>query len=718
MNIIEALDAALPEIPERSARPSYPRLHPNVIHKEHIEQGIPTVLAKMPGADSYLRLTPEQWMLLELFNGQRSYAELSDLIREKSGVPFTEDDVKEFTAFLRDQTDLLYRTPLEKNITLKQKLGADRQRHKRRRFAFSDISDITLHRWPHADNYLTRLQPYVRFIYTPWFTGLTILCFIAMVGMWIGKFDEIWNDSFRFYNFREKTVRDLIEFWFLFGAMAFFHETAHGMTCKHFGGAVERMEFILMYFAPTFICDVTQIWILGERRARLWTVIAGIWVDLILCFFATLLWWTTAPGMWTHDFAYKVIMVTGIGVTLANLNPLIKLDGYYMFSEIIGEADLKERSTAYVSGWVKRHIFGLPVEIEYVPRRRRLFYIIYSTLSGVYSYGLIAVVVLFLYNVLRSYSSEYAWIPGLLIGLAFFRSRIRRFIRFMKDIYLDKKDRVRAWFTPARAVACSCVAAVVLFTPVLPDFVNGQFVLEPAQRAVIRAEVPGTVEQVLVAENQSVSAGTPLLRLRNLQLESEAAQINAKLREASARAVRAELRYSEFGRAERERVEQAEHNRVLQTELDRLQITSPIAGVVVTPRLQNLVGSYLQPGTQVAEVADMRTMRARIYIPEYGVRDVSVGTPVRLQMPGHLFPISANLDSIAPLSSDIDPAFAEKKQLSGIAPPPFYVGFVTLNSNGTLGEGASGNAKLFVRRRSLAAFMGRFGRDLFERRFW
>jgi len=347
-----------------------------------------------------------------------------------------------------------------------------------------------------------------------------------------------------------------------------------------------------------------------------------------------------------------------------------------------------------------------------------LFYIIYSALSGVYSYGLIAVVVLFLYNVLRSYSPEYAWIPGLLIGLAFFRSRIRRFIRFMKDVYLDKKDRVRAWFTRARAVACSCVAMVVLFAPVWPDFVNGQFVLEPARRAVIRAEVPGTVEQVLVAENQSVSAGTSLMRLRNLQIESEAARTYARLREASARAVRAELRYSDFGRAERERVEQAEHNRILQTELEHLQITSPIAGVVVTPKLQNLVGTYLQPGTQVAEVADMRTMRARIYIPEYGVRDVGVGTPVRLQMPGHLFPISTNLDSIAPLSSDIDPAFAEKEQLSGIVPPPYYIGFVTLNSNGTLWEGTSGNAKLFVRRCSLAAFVGRFGRDLFERRFW
>lgn len=718
MNVIEALDAALPEIPERSVRQSYPKLHPSVIHKEHVEQGVPTVLAKMPGADSYLRLSPEQWMLLELFNGERSYAELSELIKQKARVPFTEDDVKEFTAFLRDQTDLLYRTPLEKNITLKQKLGADRHRHKRRRFAFSDISEITLHRWPNADNYLTKLQPYLKFIYTPWFTVLTMLCFIAMVGMWIGKFDEIWADSFRFYNFKEKTVRDLIEFWFLFGAMAFFHETAHGMTCKHFGGNVERMEFLLLYFAPTFMCDVTQIWVLGERRARLWTIIAGIWVDLILCFFATLIWWTTAPGMWTHDFAYKVIMVTGVGVTLANLNPLIKLDGYYMFSELTGEGDLKERSTLYVSGWVKRHLFRLPVEIEYVPRRRRLFYIVYSTLSGVYSYGLIAIVVLFLYNVLRSYNPEYAWIGGVLIGLAFFRSRIRRFIRFMKDVYLDKKDRVKAWLTPARAVACACVAAVVLFTPVWPDFVNGQFVLEPARRAVIRAEVPGTVQQVFIGENQPVSVGTPLLRLRNLQLESEAAHANAQLQEASARAVRAELRYSDFGKAERDQQEQLERDRVLQTELGHLEIVSPIAGIVVTPRLADLVGSYVPAGTQLAEVADMRTMRARVYIPEYGVRDVRVGTTVRLQMAGRLVPISAKLDSMGPLSFDLDPAFAEKEQLNGIVPPPYYVGFVSLQNKGTLREGASGNAKIFVRRRCLAAFIGRFGRDLFDRRFW
>lgn len=716
MNILEAFDAALPEIPTSTATRRYPKLEPGVIAKEHIEHGVPTVLAKMPGGDTFVRLTPEQWMLLELFDGERSYEELAVLIREKSGVPFAEDDVKEFAAFLRDQTDLLHCTPLEKNITLKQKLGA--HRHKRKRFAFSDITDITLHKWPHADDYLTKLKPYVEFVYTTWFTLLTLACFGVMVWMWLGKLDEIWYDSFRFYNFTEKSIWDLIEFWFLFGAMAFVHESAHGMTCKHFGGGVEKMEFLLMYFAPTFVCDVTQIWVIGERKARLCTIIAGIWADLIICFFATMIWWTTAPGMRVHDFAYKVIMVSGIGVTLLNLNPLIKLDGYYMFSELLGESDLKERSTLYVSEWVKKHIYFLPVEIEYVPRRRRFLYIIYALLSGLYGYLLMAAVVVFIYHILLSYSPEFAWIPGLLVALLIFKSRIRKLVRFMNDVYLDKKDRLKSWFTPARITICTAAVLAILFAPVWPDFVEGRFVLEASHRALIRAEVPGVVTQVLVAENQLVTSGTALVRLRNLQLESDAAQAAARFQEATARAVNASLHYDNFGQAERERQETAERNNILANRLTKLGLTSPIAGVVVTPHLQDLLGSYVNAGTQVVEVANLDNMTARIYIPEFGIRDVRIGTKVRLQVESWFLPISGVVASIAPLSSEIEPSLAEKAQLSGVAPPPFYVGFVNLRNDGTLWDGMTGTAKLFVRRRSLAAITARFARDLVERRFW
>lgn len=716
MNILEALDAALPELPARSMRKTYPKLDPQVISKEHIEHGAPTVLAKMPGSDSFVRLTPEQWKLLELFDGERSYQEVAERTEPATGFAFTEDDVKEFASFLQDKTDLFFRTPLDRNVTLKQKVGSDR--YKRKRFGFSDITDITLHRWPRADEYLTKLQPYVRFVYTPWFTLITLGCFGIMFWMWADKFSEIWNDSFRFYNFSEKGVSDLVEFWFLFGAMAFFHESAHGMTCKHFGARVEKMEFLLMYFAPTFVCDVTQIWIIGDRAARLYTIIAGIWIDLVICFIATIVWWTTAPGMWTHDFAYKVIMVSGIGVTLLNLNPLIKLDGYYMFSELLGEADLKERSTLYVSDWVKRNLFRLPVEVEYVPRRRRFLYLTYALLSGIYSYLLIVLIVLFAYNVFRSFSPEFAWIPGLAVAYLIFKSRVWRSARFMKDVYLDKKDRLRAWMSGPRLAFLVVAALLLFFAPVWQDFVPGRFVLEPVQKAVLRAKVPGVVVQVMVQENEQVAAGMMLVRLRNLQMESAAAQAEADVSQASARARDASLHYSGFGAAERERQDMVEQRRLLSDQATQLSVTSPIAGTVLTPRLTDLMGTYLSAGAKIAEVADTSTMVARIYIPEYAIREVAMGSRARLQMRSRLVPISGTLASLAPVNSAMDPGLIEKAELNGIVSPPYYVGSVKIANDGTLREGMTGTAKLVVGRRSLAEMFWRFCRDSFLRRFW
>jgi putative peptide zinc metalloprotease protein len=713
MNIVEALEVALPELPATAAKRGYPKLDPHVIAKEHVEQGELVVLAKMPGSDNFVRLTPDQWKMMQLFDGERSFGQIAGALAETMAVPFTEDEVKEFISFLQEETELFYRTPLEKNITLRQKLQADR--HKRKRF---DVTDITLHRWPRADNYLTRLKPYLEWVYTPWCTWLTLGLFAVMVGMWADKFGEIWRDSFEFYNFADMGVWDLVEFWFLFGAMAFFHETAHGMTCKHFGGNVEKMEFLLMYFSPTFVCDVTQIWIVGERKARLTTVIAGIWMDLIICGFATIIWWSTATGMAIHNFAYKVIMVTGIGVTLLNLNPLIKLDGYYIFSEITGEVDLKERTTLYISGWIRKQIFGLPAELEYVPRSRRVFYITYALLSGVYSYALIAFVVLFAYHVLRSYSPAWAWAPAAMIFYFMFKSRIRTLGRFMKLLYLDKKERVAAWFTQGRRAAAGFLALILLLVPFWPDFVQGRFVLEPNRRAVMRAEVPGVVAESPVKEGEVVEAGATLIRLQNLQLESDAAKADADLRVAAARSTAASLRYAGFGVAERERQQALERKKTLAKELSRLQIISPIAGIVVTPRLSDLVGSYVAAGTELVEIADTSMAVARIYIPEFDLRGVRVGAPVRLQPSPEVFPVTGTLTSLAPVSTKIDPGLVEKEQLRGIAPPQFYAGSVVIQNDGNLRAGMTGTAKVFVRRRSLVDFAWRFVRDQVERRLW
>jgi hypothetical protein len=87
-------------------------------------------------------------------------------------------------------------------------------------------------------------------------------------------------------------------------------------------------------------------------------------------------------------------------------------------------------------------------------------------------------------------------------------------------------------------------------------------------------------------------------------------------------------------------------------------------------------------------------------------------------MRSRLLPITGTLTGLAPVNALIDPGLVEKAELNGIVPPPFYVGSVRVENDGSLREGMTGTAKIFVGRRSIAEFLWRFGRDSFLRRFW
>jgi hypothetical protein len=90
MNIVRALDVALPEMPEQVVRRTPPKLDPRVIAKEHIEQGQSVVLVKMPGTDLVFRFAPIQWQLVKLFDGKRSFAEVAQQFKVNTGTAISE----------------------------------------------------------------------------------------------------------------------------------------------------------------------------------------------------------------------------------------------------------------------------------------------------------------------------------------------------------------------------------------------------------------------------------------------------------------------------------------------------------------------------------------------------------------------------------------------------------------------------------------------------
>jgi len=411
--------------------------------------------------------------------------------------------------------------------------------------------------------------------------------------------------------------------------------------------------------------------------------------------------------------------MTGIATVLLNWNPLMKLDGYHILCDVLGILDLKEHSTAYVSAWVKKNVWHLPVEVPYVSKRRRFGFAVYAILSGLYSYTVLYILARFVGNVFRSFNPEWSFLPELATGALIFRSRIRSLVNFMKFLYLDKRDRIMAWFGSRSSLWLASAALLLLLLPLRRESIGGKFVLEAAERAVLRTQVPGRVTSLMVEEGQSVTQGELVAQLQNLPLASQQAQTEAMLRTASAELYSSQSRYRDTGSALVRHEQLNTQARVLSTEATNLDLRSPIAGVITSPRVHDKLGSFLKEGTEIAEVSDTRFMRARIYVSEYDMYKYRPGSQAVLQVGGLIGRWKAGKIQISPEATEIAPGLIDLTKFKGMRPPTFYeMDLWVNNASGQLKPGMAGTARIYGRRRSLAGLAYREAADFFGRKIW
>jgi hypothetical protein len=128
MNLTEALDAALPEIPlTLLARSRPPRLDPELTVLEDVLDGEPIIGVFQRAGTNYFRFPPDQWQLIQLFNGERSYEEIADAYAARRGEHIGIQDQRLFADQL-EEAKFWYKSPQEKNIALSQKITAQRGR--------------------------------------------------------------------------------------------------------------------------------------------------------------------------------------------------------------------------------------------------------------------------------------------------------------------------------------------------------------------------------------------------------------------------------------------------------------------------------------------------------------------------------------------------------------------------------------------------------------
>ena len=124
-------------------------------------------------------------------------------------------------------------------------------------------------------------------------------------------------------------------------------------------------------------------------------------------------------------------------------------------------------------------------------------------------------------------------------------------------------------------------------------------------------------------------------------------------------------------------------------------------------------------GTELAEVADLSRLRARIYMSEFEMYKFGPDSAARLQVDGMWGKRDARTVAIEPMSSDIAPALMDLSKFKGQRPPRFYVfELLVENPTGSMRPGMTGTARLYGRRRSLAGLATQWVKDFFGRKLW
>jgi putative peptide zinc metalloprotease protein len=663
-------------------------------------------VVKDPVPMSYYTFDEGQWGLIQLFDGTRTAAEIHrDYQAQFPNEPLEATLVPEYEEMLRT-LNFIEKTAAEKNLALLAGSRTARKRAAEEKAEGFNPFFILFHVLdPHV--FLDRTLKYVRWLWSPAVVAGACVFFAWTLGVILVHWSEVWGGTKVVYALGQKPFLEIIQFILIITFIGAFHESAHGYVTHLYGGEVRDIGIALVYATPAFYCNTTDSLLFTNRWHELWVTLAGIYIEAWMCAIATVFWVVSYPDTLLHDFAFKTMLYTGVSTIFLNINPLIKIDGYYALSTLVEIPSLREESFGYVGAAFQKYVLRLPVEVPLVSRRKRRIYWIY----GVLALSWVVVIMRFIggifYNLYNHYFPNWAVILLIATLYFIFRKRVRLLTRTLRLLYLDKKEFIMSAKFRRPLLAAGVVLAVLLFAPWSRRKLDAPATLRPVRAVRLEAPEDAVVARVLAKEGERVEAGQPVLQLTSPESAEE------RVRLASER----ERMRAELARGR----EEAEASRVFQSEArgasidaalrsgrareERLIVRSPIAGRVLTPRLGDLEGRAVLDGTLLAEVGADRTLAADLAVSERLFDDLEPNAPVSALFRGHPAPVRGRIVSLAPAaltqpataSTSADPAAPHER------PEQFAAVAVFDNADGSLVVGMTGNAKILGRRASYAA---------------
>jgi putative peptide zinc metalloprotease protein len=126
----------------------------------------------------------------------------------------------------------------------------------------------------------------------------------------------------------------------------FCHELGHASAATRFGVAPKAIGFGFYLLFPVFFADVTNVWTLG-KRPRIMINLAGVYLQLLFCVLLIGVFYLLPAGQETGRHLVGTIISMNVVVVLYSLNPFLRNDGYWVYSDLFDVPNLMSRSVLY-----------------------------------------------------------------------------------------------------------------------------------------------------------------------------------------------------------------------------------------------------------------------------------------------------------------------------------------------------------------------------------
>jgi putative peptide zinc metalloprotease protein len=467
-----------------------------------------SVVVKDPITNRFYRFTAVQASVLELLDGERSPASIAADASDRHQTEVTEEQVREFTEKL--QALLLLDHPFCWARLANARTG--------KRTMIRSLLSIKIHAF-NPDRIITRLERSFRFCFgfpfaaAVW-TSVSVATIISILNG-----ESLFMSMGTLFSLYSIPLILVV----IFTVMTI-HEFAHGIALKHYGGKVQEMGFLMLYFIPASYCNVSDAWMLNKRE-RIRVSLAGGYIQLFLWAAATIGWRLMAPETVLSRICLVLIAFTAIQ-TFFNFNPLIRLDGYYVLSDLLEVPNLRPKAIGYVKSRIIAMLTGVRSDTgNRLNRKEKRLFLWYGTASSVFTTLL---VILMFQRLGGWFVREFNTWGIVLVSMLFFMAvPVATRKNAAESGKVTKAVVVRFRKNPIALLILVILLAVGFLPWELK--ISADLTMLASKKVSVTPEVQGNLKKIYVEQGTQVRVGDVLAEIENLELSNNYEDVRGEL---------------------------------------------------------------------------------------------------------------------------------------------------------------------------------------------